>query len=71
MFETLTIAPVPHSVMAGRMALAIACAATMFALAVSPAHAANHRVAAKSSCQAVSAEALTFARIQMGVVKIC
>jgi hypothetical protein len=71
MFSNLTINPVSRSALAGRMALAVACAATMFALAVTPALAANATVQSNSRCDAVSVQAATFARVQMGVVKSC
>jgi hypothetical protein len=71
MFDNLTINPVSSSEVAGRMALAIACTAAMFALAMAPAVAANTSAQTKSSCQAVSAQAATFARVQLGVAKAC
>jgi hypothetical protein len=71
MFDNLTISPVSNSEVAGRMALAIACSAAMFALAVAPAVAANTSAPTKNNCQAVSPQAATFARVQLGVVEAC
>jgi hypothetical protein len=71
MFSNLTINPVSSAEFAGRMALAIVCAATMFTLAVSPAMAANQAAISETSCRAISAQASTFARVQMGVAKAC
>ncbi len=71
MFDDLTIAPASSSEIAARLALAVACAATMMALAVSPAIAANDAAHDKQGCSTVSAQAATFARIQMGVSKTC
>lgn len=71
MFSNLTINPVSSSEVAGRLALAIACTVAMFALAVSPAVAANNAVRTEASCKTVSAQAATFARIQLGVAKAC
>jgi hypothetical protein len=71
MFSNLTINPVSSSEVAGRLALAVACTAAMFALAVSPAMAANRSAHTETSCKTVSAQAATFARVQMGVIKAC
>jgi hypothetical protein len=71
MFTNLTIAPVSSNEVASRLALALACTATMIALAVSPALAANHSAKAAATCSHVSAQAATFARVQLGVTKAC
>ncbi len=71
MFSNLTINPVSSSEVAGRLALAIACSAAMFALAVSPAHAANASVHVDANCKTMSTQVATFARIQFGVAKAC
>jgi hypothetical protein len=71
MFSNLTINPVSSTEVAGRLALAVACTVAMFALAVSPAVAASNAVRTQASCKIVSAQAATFARVQLGVAKAC
>jgi hypothetical protein len=71
MFDNLTISPVSSNEVASRLVLALACTATMIAMAISPALAADHGAKAQTSCSAVSAQAATFARVQLGVTKAC
>jgi uncharacterized membrane protein len=71
MFANITIAPVSSNEVASRLVLAVACTAAMIALAVSPAIAAGKSSKAATSCSAVSAQAATFARVQLGVTKTC
>jgi hypothetical protein len=73
MFEDLTISPVSKTEFTKRMLLAIACSAAMLYAALSPAIAANKQVvaSASTSCEVVSGQAATFARVHMGVTEAC